>query len=622
MHYLFLGRRVYFATGWQMAWLGLLLLALCSSYSLSTGLAATRRLAGSDHLTIGVWVPDHDLVGEKKLLSSLSRSAGTAYHHWLSAADFQARFAPTAGEIATVQNFLTGAGLRVLPTSSSNLLLASGTVSQVEHTFSTSSGIGGLNTPEVPAAFAPLVTGVFGLANQPLAHTNDLVSPSDSKPGAVHAIYGGGVHGSGLTPSQVAHIYNAAPLYRQGNRGQGTTLGLFELSGYKGSDIAAYEDTYHLPHVPLVNIPVLGGPSDHSGAAEVELDIDLQIAMAPGARRLLVYNAPNRKDLDYIMTYDRIAEDNLADAISTSWGNCEYLWSTAYLQAENQIFLRMALQGQSMFAASGDGGAYDCAHQNLPLLPPTGQELQVDDPGEQPYVTAAGGTSFQGAGDTPLYDPGKNQYPAYPGRLNEKPWSSACFVAWCNLGASGGGVSRLWGEPDYALNQASGKYYPGVVGWYSRSGSYCQQRPGVLCREIPDVSLNADPRTGYSIYCTDTADSSCSSSKTGWLKLGGTSATSPLWAGIAALAIHQNGNQRLGLLNYQLYPLDSSDNSRHQFHDIISNLRTGLPFQNALGHPVTGYAATRHYDLSTGIGTPDIARLVESLAPAPVAGNG
>lgn len=614
------------ATGLQLALLGLIMMVMCGSYPISTGLTEarvrTRTLAGSDQLTIGVWVANRDLAGEERLLSSFSRPGGPMYHQWLSSASFQARFGPTTANISTVRRFLTGAHLRVLPGSISNLLLASGTVSQIERAFRTSISISGKyygpsNTPSIPTAIAPIVTGIFGLTNQPMAQANNIPTQRNKEPDAAGASYGGGVGGSGLTPSQITSIYNAAPLYRQGNRGQGTTLALYEHSGYTSSDISVYEDAYHLPHMPLFDIPVLGGPSDHSGAAEVELDIELQIAMAPGARRLLVYNAPNR-DLGSIMQYDRIAQDDLADAISTSWSACEYLRSSSFQQAENQIFLRMALQGQSIFASSGDAGAYDCAHRALPLLPPTGQELQVTDPGGQPYITSVGGTSFQGASSTPLFDPSKNQNPSYPGLLAEKPWSRICFVAFCG-GAGGGGISRAWGEPDYALNPIIGKYYPGVVGRYSRTGTYCQQQPGVLCREVPDVSLNADPYTGYSVYCTDSGDPACT--KTGWLGEGGTSASTPLWAGIAALAIRQHQNQRLGLLNYLLYPCDSSTGYTHQFHDIVSNLSNGLPFQNALRQIISGYAATRDYDLATGIGTPDIAQLVERIVPPSVLGK-
>jgi subtilase family serine protease len=165
--------------------------------------------------------------------------------------------------------------------------------------------------------------------------------------------------------------------------------------------------------------------------------------------------------------------------------------------AENQIFLQMAAQGQSIFAASGDAGAYGCSR--VGFLPPAGQELQLGDPNNQPYITAVGGTSFQGPDGVTTFDPGKNMHPTYPGSTKELPWTDGCDPQTCGGGATGGGVSRVWAEPDYAANLSTGQYFPGVIGSYSQSGAYCGQQPGMLCRENPDISLDAEPSTGYSI---------------------------------------------------------------------------------------------------------------------------
>ena len=160
---------------------------------------------------------------------------------------------------------------------------------------------------------------------------------------------------------------------------------MYELAGYTSSDITFYENHYHLPHVKLVNKLVLGGATTHNGAAEVELDIELQIAMAPGMKQLLVYQAPNT-ELGALSEYMQMAKDNQADAISTSWGiPCEFFVNSQITLAENQIFLQMASQGQSIFAASGDAGAYGCSR--VGILPPAGQELQIGDPNNQPYIT-------------------------------------------------------------------------------------------------------------------------------------------------------------------------------------------------------------------------------------------
>jgi len=146
-----------------------------------------------------------------------------------------------------------------------------------------------------------------------------------------------------------------------------------------------------------------------------------------------------------------MAKDNEADSISTSWGIvCEYFVNSQITLAENQIFLQMATQGQSIFAASGDSGAYGCAR--IGFLPPAGQELQIGDPNNQPYISAVGGTSFQGPDGVTTFDPGKNLHPTYPGSSLELPWTDGCDPQTCAGGATGGGVSRIWAEPDYAFN--------------------------------------------------------------------------------------------------------------------------------------------------------------------------
>jgi subtilase family serine protease len=278
----------------------------------------------------------------------------------------------------------------------------------------------------------------------------------------------------------------------------------------------------------------------------------------------------------------------------------------------------MAAQGQSIFAASGDSGAYGCARAGF--LPPAGQELQLGDPNNQPYITSVGGTSFQGPDNVTTFDPGKNMHPTYPtghtalGDTRELPWTDGCDPQTCAGGATGGGVSRVWAEPDYAANLSTGQYYPGVIGSYSQMGSYCGQQPGVVCRENPDVSLNADPSTGYSIYCTDPGDSFCKSGefgKPGWIRLGGTSCSAPVWAGIAALDIHKH-HARLGLFNYIVYPFDSASGYANQFHDIVSAFTNGASFVNSAGNTIAGYAANPGYDLETGVGTPDIAKFIKA----------
>ena len=126
---------------------------------------------------------------------------------------------------------------------------------------------------------------------------------------------------------------------------------------------------------------MVDGGSSSGIDPEVTLDIELAIALAPESQ-IYVYEGPN-SDQGVLDTYNRIATDNLAKQVSTSWGMGENLVSAQYLQAENAIFLQMAAHGQTIYAAAGDSGAYDDYPSST---------LVVDDPASQPYVVGVGGT--------------------------------------------------------------------------------------------------------------------------------------------------------------------------------------------------------------------------------------
>ncbi len=566
----------------------------------------------ADQLTIGLVLKTSHAAEQQNLLKSLYNPLSSTYHHWLQNGEFDARFAPAASQVTAAKDYLTSAGLNVLSSSpSATLLLAQGTAGQIESAFHTrlndfnasngESFFANTTNVQIPQTLSGSVLGVAGLTNHVAQHSY-ATPPTPDAAGAPPA-YGGGPFGSGLTPSQIAGIYNATPVYNTlKNKGQGISLAVFELSGYLRKDITAYENQYKLPHVPLIDklvqggpVPITAGGSPDYGAAEVELDIELQIALAPGIKHLLVYNAPN-SELGVISEYLQIAKDNVADATSSSWGSCEYLSTSSAKLAEFQAFTQMATQGQSIFSAAGDNGAYDCLPYTDANLTGSNQ-LQVDDPSSQPYVTAVGGTAFNNSKKQVLFDPGKNPHPAYPGTSKELTWTRGCMPTDCEGG--GGGVSRYWGSIDY--QSGGGRAVPGFIETgLTQSGAYCNQTAGVFCRELPDVSLDADPITGYSVYCTDPGDSFCKTGefgKPGWIRLGGTSCASPLWAAITALIDHQ-AKGRQGLLNYYLYNFDSPAGYASQFHDITLQDN---------GH----YPAGATYDIATGLGTPNILRLVK-----------
>ncbi len=137
-------------------------------------------------------------------------------------------------------------------------------------------------------------------------------------------------------------------------------------------------------------------------------------------------------------------------------------------------------------------------------------------------------------------------------------------------------------------------------------------------RETPDVSLDADPATGYPVYCT--AGSSCNGSgggTSGWLTVGGTSAAAPMWAAMIALANQeaaQHGKGVLGFLNPAIYRIASGSHYSSDFHDITPPSDPSVPSDNdELGINGGAYPVTNAYDMATGWGTFNAAKLAADL---------
>jgi kumamolisin len=575
------------------------------------GALQTAQLVGaataSSQMTIELSLLPNHAAQVDQLLAALYTPGSAQYGHWLPTGAFEAMFGPTAAQQTRFNAYMAAAGLHPVGGSPSAFLVRyAGTTAAVEAAFHTrinqyrlangQTGFANASAPMIPATLAGTVQGVIGL--------DDLVSdhPLYDIAHPLAANYAGGPNSTGLVPSQIRSMYNANPIYPHTN-GNGLSIGLFELSNWQLADIVPYEQQFHLYHTPLHSVMVNGGPgADHSGATEVMLDIEMQLALAPGVKGVYVYDAPNT-DTGLIDEYALIAHQNLVAALSTSWGACEPDTTTAVRNAENTSFKMMAAEGMSVFAAAGDLGSYACEYLFGGSKPPAyANAPEVLDPASNPYVTAVGGTSFFGT-----YDPGTTANPAYP-TGEEYVWNTLnnCTDtvdpdtnSYCPFGAGGGGVSQVWGRPAY-------QYGPGVSNSLSRSGAYCHQASGVACREVPDVSINADPNSGYSVYCSDSGDGNC----TGWFQVGGTSAGAPLWAAIATLADGYH-HHRFGLMNYQLYTLlRNANNYTRYFHDM--NLPGVLTYKDTLYSVYTNgaYSQTAAYDMATGIGTPNIQNVV------------
>ncbi len=572
------------------------------------------------------------------LIQSTYDSGSSNFRQFLTPDQFSARFGPTADSVAQVTRHLQGAGLTVERTSITQLSVT-GRMSVIEREFGVSLHMfevpatadaatfrfrGPAGAAQVSAQIAGDVEAVVGLNNRP--HLRPMIrrAPSTSRGNVLHpatAAPNTPDPPGEWTVADLAQYYDVLPLYQHGLSGKNRTIGIVTFAAFTPKDAFAYWASLGLhvdPHrIEIVNVDGgPGAPSDASGSDETTLDVEQSGGLAPGAK-MIVYQAPNT-DQGFVDVFAQAIGSNRADAISTSWGEWEEFLvqgtqvsdpdAAGALRATHNLFIQAAIQGQSLSAASGDSGSYDAAE----IFPPPGfsNVLAVDHPAADPYVLAAGGTTL----------PGKQLFTLNDGSTftvnvaQERAWSWDYLNGLCaSLGfdpiscgifpvGGGGGVSVVYPVPFYQL---------GVPGLRSSEPQQVltdltQTPPQNLIRlpahfpgrNLPDISLNADPDTGYTIFYTSDVDGF------GVLTFfGGTSFVAPQLAGITAL-LDQNSGGRVGLLNFALYALAQQGAGYSGGHAPLRDIRKG---NNEF------YNAGAGYDQASGLGVLDVANLADAL---------
>lgn len=539
------------------------------------------------------------------LLQSLYDPSSPNYHQFLTPGEFAQQFGPAAGQRQAVIDYLARQGFTITQTYT-GLVDFSGPVSLAERVFGVAINnylspdgrvfYANAAQPSLPAYLAAGITSISGLDDANLfshppipAHNAPALSGNAASncpaPGQGGGGGGGGIFGGGsqvaYIPSQLSKAYNYDSLHNAGLHGQGQTVGVFELDGYSQSDVQAYTQCFGGGSVPIQNVLLDGfNGQPGAGAIEVELDMEVILSMDPNLAKLVVYEAPNTTQ-GYNDEFARIVKDR-TPVISVSWGDCEQNMGQQEVNQENQFFQQAAAQGQSILVAAGDSGSATCFQLQGGGF---NTSLNADDPAAQPYVTGVGGTNLTLNAD--------NSY------QTETVWNSGFFG-----GAGGGGISQFWKRPSWQTG-------PGV-----NNPQYANNM-----RETPDVSLDADPATGYPVYCT--AGSSCSGgggifggSSGGWITVGGTSAAAPMWAAMVALANQQAAKAHkrpVGFLNPALYKIASGSHYGSDFHDITPPSNPSSPSNNDEGFNGGAYPVTKGYDMATGWGSFNAARLAADL---------
>jgi Pro-kumamolisin, activation domain/IPT/TIG domain len=555
-------------------------------------------------LHLDVALAGQDPAGLTAAVYAVSTPGSPEYRHYLTADQFAAEYGPAQAEVDQVSSTLRAEGLTVgTPEPGSVLLPVSGTAAVVSSALGTTletvrppgadqaNAIVNTSAPTIPASLAGQVTAVVGLDG--LFHENAMVrvrSPQGTQkpagsattpttpttpPARSHAL----AHATPpqacaaasdatismpgtYTSTQMASIYTLDQLFDQGRTGLGQTIAIVEFEQYSLSDFASFQACYGLTN-QIHDVYIDGGPGGPpQGQGEAALDTELAAVTAPSAN-LVVYEAPNNNDAQAFDLFNRIASDDTAQVVTTSWGNCEALITPpSDRQTENEIFQRMAMQGQTVIAASGDAGSEDCYPVN------GSTSLGVDDPGSQPDVVSAGGTTMSRASAS-----SQVVWNDCQGGLG-----TTCAKTTSNAGASGGGYSLEWPRNPGQPTATGADTDPCGLGAQG-------------CRAVPDLVMSANPEEGGVVAYFDGT----------WLGFGGTSVTAPSNAAFFA-DTNQGCYNTLGRVGPTLYAAGGGD-----YTDITSG---NNDFTNSNGGQ---FAAASGYDAASGLGSPVYENLVTAL---------
>ncbi len=384
------------------------------------------------------------------------------------------------------------------------------------------------------------------------------------------------------SPAQIRTAYDMAPLYAAGLDGAGRTIAVVDSFGSPTirADLASFDAAFGLPAPPSLRIITPDGhvppfnPANQQmdgWAVETTLDVEWAHVMAPGAGILLV-ETPVSETIglhgipQMVAAENYVVDHHLADVISQSWGTAEISFpSKAALLRERTAFINAAAHHVTVLAAAGDAGPTSPRNASATLFY---ARRAANWPATDPLVTAVGGLRLYLSPTGERVAPDSVWNDSRPGRV----------------AAGAGGLSTVFGRPAWQAKIAA------VAGAH---------------RAIPDVSLSAALSGAELVFA------SFPGTTPGFYPVGGTSAATPLFAGIVAIADQKAGHD-LGLLNPTLYALAAHHAAG--IRDVTHGDNTVRFAQGGREVTVQGWAARPGYDLASGLGTVDGTDLVAELA--------
>jgi hypothetical protein len=596
----------------------------------------------------------------QKLLDDQQNKSSANYHAWLTPAQFGQQFGPADEDIQAVTSWLESHGFQVNNVAAGRTMIEfSGSAVQVRDAFHTEihkyfvngqARIANASDPQIPAALAPVVAGPAMLNNFPVKSflrqmgtfrkslktgevTPLLTFPAPACPNNCYAV----------GPADFATIYNSQPLLSASPKidGTGQTIAIVGESDINVQDVINFRAMFGLPQNFSSSNILLNGPDPGFNGSEGESDLDVQWAgaVAPGATIDFVVSGSTETTSGIFLSATYIVENNLAGVMSESFGGCEQRIG-GLNQFHNSLWEQAAAQGITVMVSAGDGGSAGC--DNFDTEQTASGGLAVSGFASTPFNVAVGGTDFDDVGTQSTYwnTATTSITPPVPSSalfyIPEVPWNDSCArngLSGCSSGnglnivAGSGGVSTLYGKPS----------------WQTGSGVPNDQR-----RDLPDVSLFASigsASESFYIMCQSDAlpapGTACNLTNFEFTfqGVGGTSVSSPAFAGIMALVNQQFGRQ--GNANYVLYALAKKSGASCNanagtlpastciFYDVTkgnnsvpcagqslncsNRVAGGVGILVPSASPSTpAYAAGAGYDLATGLGSVNAQNLVSN----------
>ena len=592
----------------------------------------------------------------QQLLDDQQNRQSPNFHHWLTAAEFGARFGATDSDVQRVAGWLQGAGFRIERVAISKRWIEfSGSTSQVENTFHTAMKYYRVNGKTylanatdlaVPAELAGITRGIVSVNNfgkRPPVQEVPGSAGRDAQ--GVKTKLSANLTASGspttyyMAPGDFAAIYGTKGLLSAGIDGTGISIAVAAQSQIALTDVQQFRQIFGLKNNdpnfllsgPDPGMPNAGGSGPSTtDYQEALLDVEWSGAVAPGASINLVVagSTDTTSGVDLAAAY--AIENEVAPILTYTYGSCEQALGSAGNAFYNSLWQQAAAEGITVLVASGDNGAAGCDSATAGTIAANG--VAVNGVASTPYNLAVGGTQFGDGAQASTYWSATNtaDYSSAMGYIPETVWNESCDPAQpasgtnCVLGngnitllASAGGASTVYSKPVWQAG-------PGV--------------PDDNARDLPDVSLAAATGHDEAVYCTSLSGNPCQVNAqqevVGLTLVGGTSVSTPAMAGILALVEQKNAPLQ-GQINYVLYKLaqtasNTCDSSKQTnptaqtsciFYDITSGSNQVPCAGGSAGCSSTqtgvdgftnGLAAGPGYDLATGLGSVNAANLATS----------